>query len=165
MNRLSLARRTQIIGTLVEGSSIRSTERMTDTLRDTEMRLMVGVGTSCEKLMDEQMRELPCKCVQVDEMWAYVGQKQRQVMLDDEKSRVGDQRIFVAIDAETKLIPCFRVGKCTKPNAVAFTTDLSERLVNRARLSSDALNSYVDAVEQAFGADIDYGQAVKFYDA
>ena len=165
MNRLSLARRTQIVGALVEGNSIRSTERMTDTHRDTVMRLMVEVGNGCAALMDQQMRKLPCKRVQVDEIWAYVGKKQRQVTPDDDKRQVGDQWTFVAIDAETKLVPCFRVGKRTKQHAIAFMGDLSERLANRVQLSSDALNSYVDAVERAFGADVDYGQAVKFYEA
>ena len=165
MNRLSLARRTQIIGALVEGNSIRSTERMTDTHRDTIMRLMVEVGNGCESLMDEEMRQLTCKRVQVDEIWAYVGKKQRQMTRDDDRREVGDQWTFVAIDAETKLVPCFRVGKRTKQHAIAFMGDLSERLANRVQLSSDALNSYVDAVEQAFGADVDYGQAVKFYEA
>ena len=164
-NRLSLSRRSQIIGALVEGNSIRSTERMTDTHRDTIMRLMVEVGTGCEKLLDDEMRDLSCKRVQVDEIWSYVGKKQRQVTKEDDKTRVGDQWTFVAIDADTKLIPAYRVGKRTKPNAVAFMTDLSERLANRVQISSDALASYVDAVEQAFGADVDYGQAVKFYEA
>ena len=165
MNRLSLARRTQIIGALVEGNSIRSTVRMTDTHRDTIMRLMVEVGTGCEKIMNDEMRDLTCKRIQVDEIWSYVGKKQREVTTADDKTRVGDQWTFVAIDADTKLIPTYRVGKRTKPNAVAFMTDLSERLANRVQISSDALASYVDAVEQAFGADVDYGQAVKFYEA
>ena len=165
MNRLSLARRTKIIGALVEGNSIRSTERMTDTHRDTIMRLMVEVGTGCERLMDEEMRDLTCKRLQVDEIWAYVGKKQAHITPRDVRARVGDQWTFVAIDAQTKLVPCFHVGKRTKPNAIAFMTDLSERLANRVQLSSDALNSYVDAVEEAFGADVDYGQAVKFYEA
>lgn len=95
MNRLSLARRTQIIGALVEGNSIRSTERMTDTHRDTVMRLMVEIGTGCEKLMDEQMRELPCKRLQVDEIWAYVGKKQAHIKPQDVRARVGDQWTFV----------------------------------------------------------------------
>jgi IS1 family transposase len=138
---------------------------MTDTHRDTIMRLMVEVGTGCARLMDECMRDLPCKRIQVDEIWAYVGKKQRQIGREDDKTRVGDQWTFVAIDADTKLIPAFRVGKRTKPHAVAFMSDLSGRLSNRVQLSSDALNSYVDAVEQAFGADVDYGQAVKFYEA
>ena len=103
--------------------------------------------------------------VQVDEIWSYIGKKQRHVTADDNKARVGDQWTFVAIDADTKLVPVYLVGKRSKPNAIAFMTDLSERLANRVQLSSDALNSYVDAVEQAFGADVDYGQAVKFYEA
>jgi len=125
----------------------------------------VQVGNGCEKIMDEQMRELPCRRLQVDEIWAYVGKKQAHIKPQDIRARVGDQWTFVAIDAQTKLVPCFRVGKRTKPHAIAFMTDLSERLANRVQLSSDALNSYVDAVEQAFGADVDYGQAVKFYEA
>lgn len=165
MNRLSLARRTQIIGALVEGNSIRSTERMTDTHRDTVMRLLVQVGEGSAKLMDEQMRDLSCQRVQVDEIWSYVQKKQRQVTPDDDRSRVGDMWTFVAIDPDTKLIPAYRVGKRTRPHAVAFMADLSERLANRVQLSSDALSTYVDAVERAFGADVDYGQAVKFYEA
>ena len=165
MNRLSLDRRTQVINCLVEGSSIRSSERMTGIHRDTIMRLLVEVGTGCAKLMDEQMRDLPCQRIQVDEIWSYVGKKQRQVTREDDKARVGDQWTFVAIDPDTKLIPAYRVGKRTKPHAIAFMADLSERLANRVQISSDALSSYVDAVEQAFGADVDYGQAVKFYEA
>ncbi len=162
MNRLSLARRTQIINCLVEGNSIRSTERMTDTHRDTVMRLMVEVGTGCAKLMDEQMRGLTCERIQVDEIWAYVQKKQRQVTKADDKSRVGDQWTFVAMDPATKLVPTWRIGKRDLPTATAFLTDLSERLTNRVQLSSDALKAYVDATEQAFGADVDYGQAVNF---
>ncbi len=165
MNRLNLARRTQIINCLVEGNSTRSTERMTDTHRDTVMRLMVEVGTGCAKLMDEQMRGLACKRIQVDEIWSYVQKKQRQVTATDDKSRVGDQYTFVALDPDTKLVPVWRIGKRDLPTATAFLTDLSERLTNRVQLSSDALAAYVDATEQAFGADVDYGQAVKFYDA
>ncbi|MBS0193176.1 MAG: IS1 family transposase [Proteobacteria bacterium] len=165
MNRTPLARRTQIIGCLVEGNSIRSTERMTNTHRDTIMRLLVQVGDGCAKLMDEQMRDLSCRRVQVDEIWSYVQKKQAQMTRKDDRSRVGDQWTFVAIDAETKLVPAYRVGKRNRANAVAFMADLSDRLANRVQLSSDALTTYVDAVERAFGADVDYGQAVKFYEA
>lgn len=126
------------------------------------MRLMVEVGTGCAKLMDAEMRNLTCQRIQVDEIWSYVGKKQRNVTPEDNRSQVGDQWTFVAIDPETKLIPAYRIGKRTKPHAVAFMADLSERLANRVQISSDALSSYVDAVEQAFGADVDYGQAVKF---
>lgn len=165
MNRLSLARRTQIIGALVEGNSIRSTERMTDTHRDTVMRLMVEVGTGCAAIHDEQMRNLSCQRIQCDEIWSYVKVKQANIAKGTERTRIGDQWTFVAIDPDTKLVPSYLVGKRTRDNAVAFMGDLSERLTNRVQISSDALRSYVDAVERAFGADVDYGQVVKFYDA
>ena len=138
---------------------------MTDTHRDTVMRLMVEVGEGCKALLDAEMRDLPCRRIQVDEIWAYVGKKQRRLTPDDDRDQVGDQWTYVAIDPETKLIPVHRVGKRDLPTATAFLTDLSERLANRVQLSSDALAAYVDATEQAFGADVDYGQAVKIYEA
>src|SRR5467141_622609 len=103
MNRVPLSRRVQIINCLVEGNSIRSTERMTDTHRDTIMRLLVEVGTGCHALMDDQMRDLPCRRIEVDEIWAYVAKKQRHMLLGDDPSRVGDQYTFVAIDPVSKL--------------------------------------------------------------
>ena len=165
MNCLSLPRRTQIIHCLVEGNSIRSTERMTDTHRDTIMRLMVEVGTGCAVLANDQMRNLPCQRIQVDEIWSFVGKKQARLERGDDRSRLGDQWTFVALDPDTKLVPAYRVSKRTRETAVAFMSDLSERLANRVQISSDALSSYVDAVERSFGADVDYGQVVKFYDA
>jgi IS1 family transposase len=165
MNRLSLARRTQVINCLVEGNSIRSTERMTDTHRDTIMRLLIEVGAGCAAIMDEEMRGLSCRRIQVDEIWTYVQKKQRHVTAEDDKRRVGDQWTFVALDPQTKLIPAYRVGKRTWHDATLFMNDLSERLANRVQLSSDAMTAYVDAVERAFGSDVDYGQAVKFYEA
>jgi IS1 family transposase len=165
MNRLNLARRTQIINCLVEGNSIRSTERMTDTHRDTVMRLLVETGEGCKALLDAEMRNLSCRRLQVDEIWGFVAKKQRQLKEDDDRSRVGDQWTFVALDPETKLIPSFRVGKRDLRTAMTFMCDLSERLANRVQLSSDALAAYVEATEEAFGADVDYGQAVKFYEA
>jgi IS1 family transposase len=165
VNRVPFARRVQIINCLVEGNSIRSTERMTGTHRDTICRLLVEVGDGCAKLMDEQMRDLPCRRIEVDEIWAYVGKKQRHMTPLDDPRRVGDQYTFVALDPETKVVPSYRVGKRDLPTATAFITDLSERLANRVQLSSDALAAYVEATERAFGADIDYGQVVKFYEA
>ena len=165
MNRLSLSRRTQIIGALVEGNSIRSTERMTDTHRDTVMRLMVEVGTGCTKLQSELMRDLTCQRIQVDEIWAFVCKKQKQITPEDNRRRVGDQWTFVAVDPQTNVVPTYLVGKRDLPIATAFIADLNARLDNRIQLSSDALAAYVEAVELAFGADVDYGQVVKFYDA
>jgi IS1 family transposase len=165
MNRVPLARRVQIINCLVEGNSIRSTERITGTHRDTICRLLVEIGDGCATLMDEQMRELSCRRIEVDEIWAYVGKKQRHMTAADDPRRLGDQYTFVALDPETKIVPAYRIGKRDLPTATAFLADLSERLANRVQLSSDALSAYVDATERAFGADVDYGQIVKFYEA
>jgi len=164
MNRISRDRQTQIIGCLVEGNSIRSTERMTETHRDTIMRLMISAGEVCANLMDERMRNLSCRRIQLDEIWAYVQKKQRHLTPTDDPSRVGDQWTFVALDPDTKIIPAFRVGKRDLETATAFLIDLSERLINRIQISSDALRAYVDATEQAFGSDADYGQIVKIYE-
>lgn len=92
--------------------------------------MLVEVGTGCHAIMNERMRELPCQRVQADEIWCYVGKKQRQVTPEDDRSRVGDIWTFVALDPDTKLVPTHRVGKRTRPHAVAFMTDLSERLAN-----------------------------------
>ena len=165
MNILKAEKQEAIISGLVEGCSIRSIERMTGVHRDTIMRLLVSVGNACDKLMDSTMRNLICSDIEVDELWSYVGKKQRHVTMRDNPNEVGDFYTFVAIDSETKLIPTYRIGKRDLPTAKAFITDLSSRLSNRIQLSSDKLNSYVEAVEAGFGADVDYGQIVKTYEA
>lgn len=165
MNKLSISRKTQVVNCLVEGNSIRSTERMTGTHRDTIMKLLVEVGTGCEKLMDEQMRNLTCRRIQVDEIWAFVWKKQRHVSKSDDQTRIGDQWTFVALDAETKLVPSYRIGKRNLPNARAFMNDLAGRLDNRVQLSFDSLRAYITATEEAFGRAVDYGQIVKIYEA
>lgn len=165
MNILKTEKQAMVIGGLVEGSSIRSIERMTGVHRDTIMRLMVKVGSICEEIMNKTMRNLSCKNIEVDEVWSFVGKKQRHVDLNDDPDRVGDFYTFIALDADTKLIPAYRVGKRDLPTAHAFISDLSSRLSNRIQLSSDKLKAYVEAVEMSFGADIDYGQIVKSYEA
>ena len=148
MNKVPLARRIQAINALVEGNSIRSTERMTGTHRDTIMRLLVEVGAGCERLLDERMRGLSCQRLQVDEVWSFVAKKQRHLSTTDHPRRVGDVWTFVALDADTKLVPCYRIGKRNLPTASAFLMDLSDRLVNRVQLSSDALAAYVEATDR-----------------
>jgi len=165
MNILSTEKQEMVIKGLVEGASIRSIERMTGVHRDTIMRLMVKVGQNCKKLMDDSMRNLKCKNIQVDEIWCFVGKKQRHLKSTDNEYKVGDQWVFVAIDRESKLIPSYVVGKRTYQNTCAFINDLSERLNNRVQLSSDAFTNYVGAVEEAFGMNVDYGQIVKSYEA
>lgn len=165
MNKLSLSRQTQIIKCLVEGNSIRSTERMTDTHRDTVMRLLVQVGNGCQAIHNEVIRDLPCKRVECDEIWSFVGKKHRWLKPEDDKSRLGDQWTFVALDADTKIVPAYLVGPRHGRNATAFMTDLASRLTNRVQLSTDQLNSYIQAVDTAFRGEVDYGQTVKFFEA
>jgi IS1 family transposase len=153
-----------IIKAIVEGVSIRSNERMTDVHRDTIMRLMVKVGQACELLQDRMMRDLTCEAIEIDEIWGFVAKKQKNVHHDDNTLAVGDQWTFVAIDADTKLIPCFRTGKRSLANAKAFLADLATRVTNRVQISSDALGSYLESVEAAFGDDVDYAQIVKTYE-
>jgi IS1 family transposase len=151
-----------VIGVLAEGSSIRATERMLGIHRDSIMRLGVRVGQGCERLLDGLMRDLPCRRVQVDELWGYVGKHQRFVTAED-TGFVGDAWTFVAIDADTKVVPCYRVGKRDSATANAFVADLAGRLTNRVQLSSDSLKAYVEAIEGSFGANVDYGQIVKSF--
>jgi len=161
MNILKTEKQEAAIAALIEDVSIRSTERMTGIHRDTIMRLMVRVGQNCEKILDTQMRNLKCKNIEVDEIWSFVGKKQRHLTEDDNPDLVGDQWVFVALDADSKLIPSYIVGKRTVDNAEAFMKDLAGRLDN----SSNALKAYVSAVEEAFGTDVNYGQVVKAYEA
>jgi len=164
MNILRKAQQEAAIAGLVEGLSIRSVERMTGIHRDTIMRLGLRVGQGCAKLMDSYMRNLRCQNIQVDEIWTYVCKKQRRLKDTDNLEKLGDQWVFVALDADTKLIPSYLVGKRTGANAQVFLDDLSTRLDNRIQLSSDALNVYVEAVESAFGSAADYGQVFKTYE-
>jgi IS1 family transposase len=165
MNKLKKDKRVQVISCLIEGNSIRSTERMTGVHRDTIMRLAVSTGENCANIMNETLRNLPCGHIQVDEIWTYVQKKQRHVTLTDNPERVGDQWTFVAIDADSKLVPSHIVGKRNLETATKFMVDLSERLANRVQISSDALSAYAEAIETAFGCNVDYGQLVKTYEA
>jgi IS1 family transposase len=115
--------------------------------------------------MDTKMRKLSCKNIEVDELWAYVGKKQRHVGPQDNPKEVGDFYTFVALDPDTKLIPTYRVGKRNFVTAYAFISDLESRLTNRVQISSDKLRAYVDAIDLAFGGNVDYGQIVKSYEA
>jgi IS1 family transposase len=165
MNKLPMDKQASALSALVEGCSIRSVERMTGVHRDTIMRLSTRVGEGCTRLMDDMMRGLSCGRIEVDEIWSYVGKKQRHVNMRDDIARVGDMWTFVAMDADTKLVPSFRVGKRTLEDATAFMVDLAGRLDVRCQLSSDGLNAYVHACETAFGKDVDFAQIVKTYEA
>jgi IS1 family transposase len=161
-NVLSAEKQTAIIAALAEGSSIRSIERIAGVHRDTIMRLGVKVGKGCAMLMDSKMQDLGCNYLQLDEVWGYIGKKERHCSVDD-NPEYGDVWTFCAIDSETKLVPSFKIGKRTHELANEFLQDIASRVRNRVQISTDAMNSYPDAVENAFGANVDYGQIVKVY--
>ena len=163
-NVLPTEKQVQIIAALAECNSIRSIERQTGVHRDTIMRLGVRVGEGCQMLLDAKMRKLTCVRVEIDELWGFVQKKQKNVKLEDDPMRNGDVWTFLAIDPQTKIIPSFLVGKRDLYHAQYFLEDLAARLTNRIQLSSDAMNAYPEAVERAFGCEIDYGQIVKAYE-
>ena len=161
-NVLNTDKQIAVIGALAEGNSIRSIERMTGIHRDTIMRLGVKVGQGCTALMDDKMRNLPCTRLEMDEIWGYIGKKDRHVREGDDP-QFGNVWTWCAIDADTKLVPAFRVGSRDHATAVAFVRDVASRMSNRVQVSTDGLNAYVDAIERAFGGDADYGQVIKTY--
>jgi IS1 family transposase len=162
-NVLSAEKQTAIIAALAEGSSIRSIERITGVHRDTIMRLGVKVGQGCTALLDEKMRNLPCRLLQFDEVWGFIGKKERHVRPDDDP-QYGNVWTFCAIDAETKLVPSFKCGKRDLATAKTFVADVQSRMAGRVQISSDALKAYQDAIEQTFGMDVDFGQIIKTYE-
>jgi IS1 family transposase len=161
-NVLSTDKQIGIIGALCEGSSIRSIERMTGVHRDTIMRLGVKVGRGCTDMTDAKMRDLSCERLEMDEIWGFIGKKEKRVRPDEDQTK-GDVWTFCAIDADTKLVPAFKVGKRNHATANAFVEDVASRMNNRVQISTDGLKAYVDAVERAFGADVDYAQIIKTY--
>jgi IS1 family transposase len=138
---------------------------MTGVDRETVGILLARVGAGCEELLDETMVDLPCKNLELDELWAFVGKKQRQISETDDASK-GDTWTWLAIDRETKLVPSFLVGKRTALDAQAFVGDLAKRLASRVQLSTDGLHTYVKAIGDSFGtAGVDYAAVIKSYEA
>lgn len=125
MNNLKSHKQEMVISALVEGCSIRSTERMTGVHRDTITRLMVRVGNACEEMMKEKMKGLKCKKIQVDEIWCFVGKKQRHLKRDDNPNACGDFWTWVALDADSKIVPTHKVGKRDGEMANQFIEDLA----------------------------------------
>ena len=160
-NVLNTDKQIAIVSALSEGSSIRSIERMTGAHRDTIMRLGVKVGQGCTAMMDAKMRDLSCNRLEMDEIWGFVGKKERHVREGD--SAVGSVWTFCAIDADTKLVPAFKVGGRDIATAKAFVSDVASRLRNRVQISTDGLRAYVEAIEGAFGSEVDFAQIVKTY--
>jgi len=164
MNRLEVKDRARILGCLVEGNSIRATCRMTGAAKGTVIKLLTDVGAACKVYHDAVMRNLPCKRVQCDEIWSFCYAKQKNVP-DELKGRFGfgDVYTWTALCADTKLIASYRVDRRDEEAAHAFINDLAGRLANRVQLTTDGHKAYIVAVEDAFGADVDYGMLVKLY--
>ncbi len=163
-NVLTKGKQIAVIAALAEGSSIRAIERITGISRNTIMRLGVKVGQGCARLLDAKMRNLTCNYLQFDEVWGFVGKKEKHRMIDDDPT-LGDVWTFCAIDSETKVVPSFKVGKRNHATANAFVSDVASRIKNRPQISSDGLRAYVEAVENAFGMNVDFGMIIKNYGA
>lgn len=163
-NVLPLEKQIAVVHALAEGNAIRAVERMTGIHRDTVMRLGVKAGENCAKIMDSEMRNLDTKILQFDEIWGFIGKKNAHATADDRKAKLGDVWTFVAVDAETRMVPAFYVSPTRrKYDAVAFCDDVAKRMNQHVQISTDALKSYADAIEYGFGVNADYGQIVKSY--
>jgi IS1 family transposase len=164
MNQLDAAKQAQILSALVEGNSISSITRMFGVGKNTVARLLIAAGEACAKFQDQAIRNLPCKLVQCDEIWAFVGAKDKNVPADKQgKFGIGSVWTWTALDAESKLICSWMVGNRSAEAAFAFMEDLAGRLSSRIQLTTDGYSVYANAVESAFGSDIDYAMLVKVY--
>ena len=162
-NHLSFDKQVSIVSALTEGSSIRGISRMLDVDKETVMNVGKRVGEACEVYLDERMRNLSCTRLEADELWAFINKKQANCLPADFKQGYGDAYTFVALDAETKLVPAFHVGKRDYKSTNLFLGDLSMRLTKRIQLTTDGLHHYAPAVETTWGVGIDYGQIVKSF--
>jgi IS1 family transposase len=164
MNRLSMEKRVQIVSMLVEGNSLRAVSRMADVSINTVTKLLVDLGIACADYQDKALRGLTCKHLQVDEIWSFCYAKQRNVPADHRgEFGYGDVWTWTAIDADTKLIPCWHVGRRNASDAYGFISDLASRVDSHTQVTSDGLRLYVEAIEGAFGCDVDYAMLVKSY--
>jgi IS1 family transposase len=166
MNRLDKNRQAQVIRCIVEGNSIRATVRMTGVAKNTIVKLLTEVGDACAKYQDSTLRNLPCRRIQCDEIWSFCYAKEKNVPADKRgQFGYGDVWTWTAICADTKLIASWTVGTRGAVTAYEFMQDLAGRLANRIQLTTDGHRVYLDAVEDAFGSNVDYAMLVKMYGA
>jgi IS1 family transposase len=163
MSRLTNHQRSQIVMALIEGNSIRSTCRMTGVAKGTVLALLADLGEQCSIYHDEHVRNVKTKRIQADECWSFVGAKQKNVSEEKMAAGWGDVWTWTALDADSKLIVSYLVGQRGADWAKAFLEDVASRVSNRIQLTTDGHHVYVDAVENAFGADVDYAMLIKLY--
>jgi IS1 family transposase len=165
MNRLVKEKRAKIISRLVEGNSVRATVRMTGAAKNTVTKLLADAGRVCSIFQDRAFGNLKCKRLQCDEVWSFVGAKEKNTTAETKAKGWGDCWTWTALDAEPKLVPCWYVGTRDANAAWHFMHDLASRLAHRVQLTTDAHKAYLTAVESAFGTEVDYAQLVKIYGA
>jgi IS1 family transposase len=163
MNRLTIEQRAQILGLMVEGMAIRAISRMTGASKNTIAKLLIDAGRACSDYQDRALRELPCKLLQLDEIWSFVGAKERNVPDAKKGLGIGDVWTWTAICSDTKLVPSWFVGNRDTEHALAFVMDLKGRLGNRVQITSDGHKPYLKAVPAAFGDDVDFAMLTKIY--
>ncbi|MFZ5875807.1 MAG: IS1 family transposase [Nitrospirota bacterium] len=164
MNKLDTKKRAQIVAALVEGNSLRATSRMADVAFNTVLKFVPEIGQACAEFQDRTLRNLTCRRIQCDEIWSFCYAKRKNVPTEKQgEFGYGDIWTWVAIDSDTKLVPSFLVGDRDTATARLFISDLASRLTNRVQLTTDGHRPYLEAIEQAFGADIDYAMLVKLY--
>jgi IS1 family transposase len=163
MNQLTPEKRAQVVSCLVDGVGIRATVRITGVAKNTVAKLLVQLGRACSVFQDRTLRNLTCKRIQCDEIWSFVGAKEKNTTEETKAKGWGDAWTWTAIDPDTKLIPCWYVGTRDAGAAYHFMHDLADRLAHRVQLTTDGHRPYLIAVADAFGTDVDYAQLVKIY--
>jgi hypothetical protein len=164
MNQLPLEKRVAILTALAEGSSMRSTARMAGVAINTVVKLLLEAGWACARYQHDRLRNLPCRRLQLDEIWSFCYAKEKNVPAEKRgQFGYGDVWTWSAIDAESKLVPCWLVGLRDACYATAFVDDLAGRLANRVQITTDGLKVYIEAVEAAFGGEVDYAMLIKLY--
>ena len=162
MNKLTHDKRVQVLNLLVEGNSMRATARIADVAFNTVAKLFIETAKVCADYQDKAFRNLTCKRLQLDEIWSFVYAKAKNVP-DGKRGQAGDVWTWVAIDADSKLVPSWRIGSRDGATACEFVADLAGRLANRVQITSDGHRPYLEAVEKAFGGEVDFAQLIKIY--
>src|SRR5436190_15503501 len=163
MNKLSTDRRAAVVSCLVEGNSIRATVRMTGVAKNTVVKLLCDLGRACSEYQDKAFRNLRCKRIQCDEIWSFVYAKEKNCHIEQKINGAGDVWTWVALDPDSKLVPCWFIGRRHAGAAHHFIQDLKGRLANRVQLTTDGHRPYLQAVGDTCGHEIDFAMLQKIY--